>query len=108
MMYHLVLVILLGKKSPSLPLDFCSFISLINNIPDHLFKKYIYYRIKIKWDIGNCLGVGVIFRDSAGAVIAASSLTIQTRQELVIREAIGALYAVEFEHDIRKGFFDCG
>jgi ribonuclease HI len=75
--------------------------SLINNILDHLFKYiYIYYRIKINWDVGNRLGVGVIFRDLAGAVKSARSLTIQTKQELVIREAIGALYAAEFECDI--------
>ena len=57
--------------------------------------------IYINWDVGleekyNRMGVGVIVRDFSGEVIAARSLTIQTKQEPVIGEAMGAIYAAEF------------
>jgi hypothetical protein len=60
---------------------------------------------KINWDVGldektGRLGVGVIIRDSEGMVIAARSLTIQIKQDPVIREARGAIYAAEFGRDI--------
>ena len=60
---------------------------------------------KINWDVGleekhNRTGVGVIVRDFSGKVIAARSLTIQTKQEPVIGEAMGAIYAAEFGRDI--------
>lgn len=75
---------------------------------------------KINWDVGideknNRLGMGVIIRDSSGAVIAARSLTIQTKQEPVIGEAIEALYAASRVWTryrstrcyFRGGFSDC-
>jgi hypothetical protein len=60
---------------------------------------------KINWDVGleekyNRIGVGVIVGDFFGEVIAARSLTIQTKQEPVIGEAMGAIYATEFGCDI--------
>ncbi|XP_059436514.1 uncharacterized protein LOC132169501 [Corylus avellana] len=59
---------------------------------------------KINWDVGmdersNRLGVGVLIRDSFGEIIAARSLTIQTKQPPVIAEAMGAVYAAEFGRD---------
>ena len=41
-----------------------------------------------------------IIRDSEGMVIAARSLTIQTKQDPLIGEALGAIYATEFARDI--------
>ena len=60
---------------------------------------------KINWDVGidekkNRLGVGIIIRDAAEEVIAARSLTIQTKSTLDVGEAIGAFYAAEFGRDI--------
>ena len=46
------------------------------------------------------MGVGVIVRDFPGEVITTRSLTIQTKQEPVIGEAMGAIYAAEFGRDI--------
>jgi hypothetical protein len=42
----------------------------------------------------NRIGVGVIVRDFCGEVIATRSLTIQTKQEPVIGEAMWAIYAL--------------
>ena len=44
--------------------------------------------------------MGIIIRDSTGAVIATKSLTIQTKHEPIIGEALGALYAAEFGRDV--------
>ena len=60
---------------------------------------------KINWDVGlnvkkNRLGVGMIIRDDVGDVIAAMSLTIQTKPTPVVREAIEVFYVAEFGRDI--------
>ena len=60
---------------------------------------------KINWDMGldekkNRLRVGIIIRDVVGEVIAARSLTIQTKLTPVVGEASGAFYTTEFGYDI--------
>ena len=46
------------------------------------------------------MGAGVIIRDSLEVAITMRSLTIQTKQEPVIGEAMWALYVTEFGQDI--------
>jgi hypothetical protein len=63
-------------------------------------------RLKMNWDVavmscrGNCIGVGVIVRDSKGLVIAAMSKTVEGLPAPVIAKAMGALQAAEFSIDL--------
>ncbi|XP_059461760.1 uncharacterized protein LOC132190696 [Corylus avellana] len=66
-------------------------------------------KVKTNWDIAtdskqNRLDFGVIIRDDRGRVLTALSKTLNSIQELVVGEAMGALAAVEFSRD--SGFFD--
>ncbi|XP_038717221.1 uncharacterized protein LOC120010502 [Tripterygium wilfordii] len=61
--------------------------------------------VKANWDAAlhsptNSTGIGVIYRDSSGDVLACSSLVWQTKLDPSLAEAMGALHAIKLAREL--------